>query len=90
MNRDELDQAASDATFISRALHAFAGPVLAGQPPEVQSAALADLVAIWLAGHQGPGAEDLRAELFALFIGTVLDLVPVNEAMLRELRSDRQ
>jgi len=88
MNSDK-PPSPDDALFISKAIRAFAAPMLAGHPPEVQSAALADLTATWLAGYQGPGAENLRAETFALYIRLVLELVPINEVMLRELRGDR-
>jgi hypothetical protein len=65
-------------------------PILEGYPPEIQSAVLADLTSMWLAGHQDlldPESEQvqaLRRQLFAQWCATVLDLVPVNAAMLRE------
>jgi hypothetical protein len=83
MNSDEL-------AYEAEALAARIAPLFAGRPPEVVGAALADLMSTLLAGHQGPGAEDLRAELLARHIGIVLELVPINEAILRELRGDRQ
>jgi hypothetical protein len=59
-------------------------PLLAGHSPEVQGAALADLLALFLAGYQGPGAAEVREELLALHVETVRGLIPANEAMLRE------
>jgi len=83
MNSDDL---AYDAV----ALAARIAPLFAGRPPEVVGAALADLMSTLLAGHQGPGAEDLRAELLAMHIDKVLELVPLNERILQERRGDRQ
>jgi hypothetical protein len=55
-------------------------PFLSGQGPELQGAALADLVAMFFAGHH-PG---LRREMIEHWIKTMCDLIPVNEAMLFE------
>jgi hypothetical protein len=58
-------------------------PHLAGQPPSVQGAALADLLATWLAGHfAGSAAENaaLRDELLTAHIAVVRALIPENEA----------
>jgi hypothetical protein len=55
-------------------------PLLAGNHPGVQGAVLADLLAIWLAGHPA----ELREDLLALTIAKALELVPINvEAMAR-------
>ena len=65
-------------------------PILAGNPAEVQSAALADLMATWLAGHQdlnNPDSseiQELRKELFEQWCATTLDLVPINSRAIRE------
>lgn len=60
--------------------------VLRGHSAAVQGAALADLLAIWLAGHDVPGDEDatrtMRAELLALHCGSVRELVPVNAKII--------
>lgn len=53
-------------------------PLLAGKPPEVQSAVLADLTAIWLAGF--PACH--REVLLATFVEFVRQLTPVNERMM--------
>ena len=60
--------------------------LLAGHPPEVQGAALADLLAFWLAGFEGPNAADVRAMHLAVHLAQVIALVPVNEEMLHAQR----
>jgi hypothetical protein len=55
--------------------------ILSGKPPELQGAALADLLAIFLAGHH----PKLRDEILRLHIETVRNLIPINE---RELFPD--
>jgi hypothetical protein len=57
-------------------------PWLAGYSPEIQGAVLADLLAMFLAGHVGPEAPALREEILRLHIETVRDLIPVNEKIL--------
>lgn len=58
-------------------------PLLAGKAPPVQGAALADLLAVWLAGHMVPGepaeTQLLRDELLDAHISIVRKLIPVNE-----------
>jgi len=53
--------------------------LLAGQGPEVQGAAIADLAAIWLAGHLVLGKPDatatMRRELFDAHCRAVWELV---------------
>lgn len=56
-------------------------PLLAGHDPRIQGAALADLLAIWLAGHVIATPED-RDALLALHIEYVRQLVPINQAIL--------
>jgi len=57
-------------------------PLLSGRSPQTQGAALADLLAMWLAGHivQGnPAATDeLREELLEAHTAVVRKLIPVN------------
>jgi hypothetical protein len=57
-------------------------PLLAGHSPEVQGAVLADLLAIWLAGHHVAGDEDatrtMREELLAFHLTQVRQLTTVN------------
>lgn len=64
-------------------------PLLAGKGADVQSAALADLTAMWLSGVflTNPDGIDekataqMRADMLTAFIDTVRRLIPVNEAM---------
>jgi hypothetical protein len=53
-------------------------PLLAGHPPEVQGAVLADLLAIWLVGH----APALREQMLALHIEMVRELIEPNEKIM--------
>jgi hypothetical protein len=57
-------------------------PLLAGHPAELQGAVLADLLAIWLAGHHVEGDEDatrkFRAELLSDHLAAVRLLTGVN------------
>jgi hypothetical protein len=61
-------------------------PLLAGHPAPIVGATLADLLAIWLAGHHVPGDTDktrkMRAELLAMHCSEVRQLVPVNAKMI--------
>lgn len=63
------------------------GPLLHGHHPDVQGAVLADLLAMWLAGHfvERGGAqqtERYREELLQFHIEAVRKLIPANEAMI--------
>jgi hypothetical protein len=49
-------------------------PILAGEHPFVQGAVLADLLALWLAGHD-PG---LREEIFEMHLDYVRKLIAAN------------
>jgi hypothetical protein len=61
-------------------------PILAGNPPQIVGAALADLLAIFLASHIVPGRAEatdrIRKELLATHLDTVRALIPVNEAAI--------
>lgn len=61
-------------------------PILAGHPPEIQAAVLADLMAMWLAGHQGPPdeIEEFRNKILDAHITLIRRLVPINEKMILE------
>ena len=67
-------------------LEAHVFPLLKGHPPEMQGAVLADLLAIWLAGHHVAGDEDatrmMRAELLAMHCGQVRFLTSINAKMI--------
>jgi hypothetical protein len=60
-------------------------PLLRGFPSEVQGAALADLLAMWLAGHLILGdpkkTEAYRESVLELHLEAVRQLIPVNYAM---------
>jgi hypothetical protein len=61
-------------------------PLLAGNPAEIQGAVLADLLAMWLAGHHVPGDQrataDLRREVLSVHLRALGELVPVNAKMI--------
>jgi len=54
-------------------------PILSGHPPEIQGAALADLLAIWLAAHP----EELRAAVLRVHLEYVHQLVPLNATLIK-------
>lgn len=63
------------------------GRLLHGHPPTVQGAVLADLLAMWLAGHMSETEADttgLREMLLSSHIEVVRKLVPVNAAGILE------
>jgi hypothetical protein len=65
------------------ALVAAVSPMFVGQPPEVQGAALADLLAMWLAGHVAPDPKTTRQfheEMLKMHIRAVRRLIPINYA----------
>lgn len=55
-------------------------PILAGRPPDVQSAILGELVSIWLSGCE-PAA---RENIFSIWLELVRKLIPANEKILLE------
>lgn len=61
-------------------------PLIARRDPAVQSAILADLVSIWLAGQFVSGNPEetakMREELLAEVVALVRQLLPVNERMI--------
>jgi hypothetical protein len=62
--------------------------LMAGRLADLQGSILADLLAIWLAGHIVPGdtkaTDDLREQLLAWITGLVRELIPPNHAMIHE------
>jgi hypothetical protein len=52
--------------------------ILHGEPPEAQGGALADLVAMFFAGHHPA----MRDQAMLDWLAAVRDLVPINEKML--------
>jgi hypothetical protein len=77
---------ASTAAKLSQELCAKIAPLLANNEPEVQSAALADLAAMWLAGHfvhdDRAGTRKLRQLLLHEHIKLIQQLIPLNEQKL--------
>jgi hypothetical protein len=61
-------------------------PLLSGRPPETQGAILADLLAIWLAGHHIAGdveaTRTLRADILAAHLQLLPQLVEINARIL--------
>jgi hypothetical protein len=61
-------------------------PLLKGHPPEMQGCVLADLLAIWLAGHHVPNdagaTRTMRAELLAMHCSQVRFLTSTNAKMI--------
>jgi hypothetical protein len=65
------------------AIVAACKPALAGEHPMIQGFALADLVAIWLAGHQMPA--EGHEELLALHVETVRKCLPIAQRRIDDL-----
>ncbi len=63
---------------------------LAGHPPDLVGAVLADALALWLAGHVIPGdiseTDRLRRQLLRLQIEMIETLIPILEATDQRLR----
>lgn len=57
-------------------------PLLAGKPPEIQGAILADLLATWLAGHWIPGSKSdtqaVRRDVLAMHLEGVAELMALH------------
>ena len=79
---DEEEEFALVAQLVEQAR-----PLFAGRPRHVIGAALADLLAIWLASHYASdptATQRLRSALLKMHVGKVRQLVPPNEAALME------
>lgn len=70
-----------DATPVAGMVES-ARPIFAGRQPHHVGAALADLTAIWLAGHP----PEMRETLLALHVDYVRKLIPINAAAIEERR----
>jgi len=72
------------------ALVAAVRPLFKGKSAQVQGAALADLLAMWLAGHvdgddpEGATTEQLREAVLELHLAAVRGLIPINYHALIE------
>jgi hypothetical protein len=58
-------------------------PILAGQPPQVQGAVLAELLGLWLAGHYLMG-DAVIEDVLATHIEAVRKLIRVSIAELKQ------
>lgn len=59
------------------------GTILHGKGPAIQGAVLADLLAMWLAGHvAGEDTEEIRRDLLESHIKVVRELIPENEKVI--------
>jgi hypothetical protein len=74
----DVEDEVKQVQFIVKA----ASALLQGKPPQVQGAALADLLAMWLAGHLILGdpkkTKRLREGMIAEHMKTVRDLIEIN------------
>ena len=70
---------AEGMTFRALALAATCGSIFAGEEPEVQGAALADMMAVFLRGHRiygdDRGERELQEDVFQHWIETVRTLM---------------
>lgn len=61
-------------------------PFLAGLPPELQGAILAELAAVWVAGHHIEGdveaTAEFRSDLLESYLSLVEEMIPVKARML--------
>lgn len=55
-------------------------PILGGHPPEIQGAAIADMLSIFITAH----APYLRDRILKQIIETAVNMIPANEHMLFE------
>ena len=69
---------ASQAMELSREISLKLQPMLKGHPPELQGAVLADLLAIFLAGH----APQIREEILRVHLAQMRPLIAVNEKII--------
>jgi len=76
---DDLDALAKTVAERVQAIR----PQLAGLHHAIQGAVLADLTAMWLAGHFRAGPAALEA-LFDMHIGKVHELIPPNVQILKQ------
>jgi hypothetical protein len=67
-----------------RELTVSIGELLNGKNHEVVATTLANIVALWLAGYQGEGAEHMRDTALTQFVMLVERLIPINEKMIKE------
>mgnify|MGYP000942238370 CR=1 FL=1 len=66
---------------LCEALAHACGQILAGKPPEIQGAVLAELVGIWLSGHKCDDA--MRARLLDLHLQTAIKFAAHHDAQFK-------
>jgi hypothetical protein len=73
-----------EGSAAAEALFETARPLFAGQHPQVVGVALAQLTALWLAGHQAPDEperiDEFRRRLMEIQAVAALELTPLMEA----------
>jgi hypothetical protein len=73
-------------TLAIAAIVAQIKPLLAGKPPDMQGAVLADLLAIWLAGHTVTGDQaatnELREDVLGMHLTQMRPLIAVNAKIM--------
>jgi hypothetical protein len=77
-SRDEAMAMAATVERVSQKIQ----PLLSGLGPAVQGAVLAELFALWLAGHMGPNAPQYREFLIEQWLETVRRLIPECEKQI--------
>jgi hypothetical protein len=77
-----IRDASADATLALQIVERIK-PILAGQPPTVQGAVLADLLSLWLAGHFLMGNAVIESVL-ETHIQAVRQLLPVSIVELQQ------
>jgi hypothetical protein len=73
-NHENRTDAGDDQVATVESVREKIRPILAGLAAEVQGAVLADLLAIWLAGHN----PELREDMLVMHLGMVRKLLTVN------------
>jgi hypothetical protein len=91
-----VEQASKEALDLMEQIR----PLLIGKGAEVQSAALADLTAMWLAGMfltdrrtgelKRHATDQMREHCLKVFIKTVRELTPVNEQIITKPLLDKR
>jgi hypothetical protein len=83
MHRQTLNEQARD---VGKLVHVIR-PILAGKDPNIVGAILADLTAIWIAGHRAASKEEtdrLRDELLTMHIKAIELLIRSNAREMEE------
>jgi len=83
---------AREVMLIAARIVEFANSELAGHPSIIQGAILADLLAVWLAGHILPGDEAatdaLREDMLKIHVKQVRRLVEINHGIMHQPQTE--